>query len=73
MYMYDVPLGFEWVSESVSQALKLVSGDETQETVRFEAMIKFFHTLNVTNFTNGKVNRKPSKIPIVQRRVRYPH
>ena len=52
------------MSESVSKALTLVGGDQVQETARFAAMFdKFFDTLNVTNFKNGKLKRKPFQDP----------
>lgn len=63
----------------MSQALKLVGGNETQETARFVAMMdKFFDSLNVTNFTNGKVKRKPFQDPYRSAKdfklvVSYPH
>ena len=48
----------------MSKALTLVGGDETIETVRFTSMMdKFFDTLNVMNFTNGKMKRKPFRDP----------
>ena len=44
----------------MSKALILVGGDETTETVRFTSMMdKVFDTLNVMNFTNGKLKWKP--------------
>ena len=52
------------LSESVANALKHVGGEEVAETVQFIKMIdKFFDTLNVTNFSSGKLKRKPFKDP----------
>ena len=52
------------LSESVSKALKLVGGDKIHETARFAGMFdKFFDTMNVTNFKNGRVKRKPFQDP----------
>ena len=57
-------LNTQVLSESVSKALTLVGGTKTQETAKFTAHIdKFFDALNVTNFTNGKYNRKPFQEP----------
>ena len=52
------------LSESVSKALKLTGGEKTQETARFTSFLdKFFDSLNVSNFCNGKKRRKPFQNP----------
>ena len=48
----------------MSKALSLVGGESAKETAKFVAIMdKFFDTLNVTNFTNGKRKRKPFQDP----------
>ena len=48
----------------MSKALTLVGGEETTETARFVGVMdKFFDALNVSNFSNGKKNRKPFQDP----------
>ena len=52
------------LSESVSKALTLTGGEKTQETARFTSFLdKFFDSLNVSNFCNGKKQRKPFQDP----------
>ena len=52
------------LSESVSKALTLMGGEKTKETAKFTAYIdKFFDSLNVSNFCNGKKKRKPFQEP----------
>ena len=52
------------LSESVSKALTLYGGDKAEETAKFaEIFDKFFDCLNVSNFTDGKYNRKPFQDP----------
>ena len=48
----------------MSKALQLTQGEQAGETVKFvDHMDKFFDALNVSNFTNGKKNRKPFQNP----------
>ena len=52
------------LSESVSKALKLRGGHETEETARFLLMMdKFFDCVNVHNFTHGFRAAKPFQMP----------
>ena len=57
-------LQYIYLSEKVSKALTLVGGAEAKETARFTRLFdKFFDALNVSNFSNGKRNRKPFQDP----------
>lgn len=52
------------MSETVSNALVLVGGDEAIETAKFVSMFdNFFDLLNVQNFTTGARSRKPFQHP----------
>ena len=52
------------LSESVSKALTLTGDDRTHETARFTSFLdNFFCSLNVSNFCNGKKQRKPFQDP----------
>lgn len=52
------------LSESVSKALQLIQGGQAGETAKLvDHMDKFFDALNVSNFTEGKKNRKPFQTP----------
>ena len=51
---------------SVSKALTLTGGPEVEGTATFTQMFdKFFDIMNVTNFDNGKKQRKPFKNPYI--------
>ena len=61
MYMY---IKMQVLSESVSKALTLTGGEKTQETAKFTSYLdRFFDSLNVSNFCNGKKQRKPFQDP----------
>ena len=52
------------LSESVSKALAAFGGEKAKETSLFAEMFdKFFDSLNVMNFTDGKTARKPFQDP----------
>ena len=52
------------LSETVSKAIQLTGGPETDETSKFVLMFdRFFDVLNVTNFNNWVRTRKPFQRP----------
>lgn len=52
------------LSSSVANALELVVGEEAKETARFAAFFdKFFDSLNVSSFEEGRHSRNPFKAP----------
>ena len=52
------------LSDSVSKALLLTSGEEAKQTAKFCDMFnKFFDCLNVSNFTDGQRSRNAFKSP----------
>ena len=52
------------LSETVSKALQLVSGEEASQTAIFaEMMDKFFDALNVHNYEHGIHSRKDFQAP----------
>ncbi len=54
------------LSETVSNALKLLGGEEASETANFvEMMDKFFDALNVHNYTHGLHARKQFQMPYI--------
>lgn len=55
---------FQSLSESVSKALTLYGGEETEETALFVIMFdRFFDCLNVSNYTNAKRKLKVFQNP----------
>jgi len=55
---------FQVLSQSVSKALLLTNQPHLEETAKFVAIFdKFFDSLNVGNFTNGKYKRKVFQQP----------
>ena len=52
------------MTESVSKALKLMSGEEAVETVKFvDMMDKLFDTVNVHNYEHGLHAHKKFQLP----------
>ena len=52
------------MSETVASALQFVDDDRTRETQQFIRMIDlFFDALNVKNPLEGKLKRKPFRLP----------
>ena len=52
------------LSESVSKALQLTSGEEAYETAHFVGMLdKFFDAVNVHNYSHGVHSRKMFQMP----------
>ena len=62
LYIYICISYLQVLSECVSKALTLTGGPEVEGTATFTQMFdKFFDIMNVTNFDNGKKQRKAFK------------